>query len=218
MFGFYKIMLNPISFTGTFCIQQTPAFAKNREKIAQKRFRCEMLIEDVKYRDKIDETHITVPDYYDDKTRKLLDKYNIDYYYFNILQHVNKDEIIERMKLDPIDKMFGMTTVNIDVEQLDKILEIQSPCHVGYKGQNGDIQKYNRFKRFLYTKNEIKPPTLSVIKDTDNNIKLEITDGRHRFAVLKDIGMKKIPVIISEESRNIATGAGLIKSKTESDF
>ena len=168
-----------------------------------------MKIEGVTYRDEINETYITVPDEYDKKTAKLLNKYNIPNYYFNINTRLSLDEIYKRIELDSMDEMFGSELFEIDVIMLDKVLRQQSG-YVGYHGVGGSKEKYDKFKKFLHTNHKIKPPTLILTKGLDGNIKLTLDDGRHRFAVLRDMGMKKIPVQMSEESIKIGKEAGIL--------
>ena len=202
--------MTQINFKGTFCIPASRSFSQNRDKIYQKREKYNMLIESINYRDTINESYITVPDEMDGKVSKLLNKYLISYYYFNMMDRVNKQEVFNRIKIDDADKALGYEVVEINVDMLDRFLKRQ-PKYVGYKASgDGSYDKYCRFMRFLHTKNDIKPPSLGIIKHPDGDIALQINDGRHRFAVLRDIGMEKIPVMIDRESMKIGKEIGIL--------
>ena len=203
-------MINPISFKGTFCIQ-TPEFdLKSREKVLKKQQKLEMKLEKVYFRNDINETYITVPDYNDEKTAKLLKKYDVPYYYFNVASGVDKAQIPSRIKIDKSDEDMGYKLVNVDVEKLDKLLETQSEYYVGYKAEGGNPEKYEAFRKFLHTKHDIQAPKVSIIKNFNGNFMPTINDGRHRFAVLRDMGLKTLPVAMTEQSEKFAQEAGII--------
>ena len=204
-------MISPISFKGTFCIQTQQFDLKTEEKILKKQQKYGMQLERINYRDQINETYITVPDSNDDKTAKLLKKYNVPYYYFNVASRINKAEIPSRIKLDKSDEEMGYKLVNVDVEKLDKLMKENGEYYVGYKAQGGSIEKYEGFKKFLHTKNDIYPSKIRLIKNVHNEYIPIMVDGRHRFAVLRDMGIKTLPVAINAESVEYAREAGLIK-------
>ncbi len=169
-----------------------------------------MTIEGIEFRDKINEIYITVPDEMDTKTSKLLDKHLIHYYYFNALERLNTQDIYNRLKIDDSDRAYGYELIEINVNMLDKVLK-QQPKYVGYKASgDGSYEKYCRFMRFLHTKHDIMPPRVSITKKTDGTPIICIDDGRHRFAVLRDIGMEKIPVMIDKKSIETGKEMGIL--------
>ena len=200
--------INKINFKGTFSIPHSDNYAKNREKILRKSERYQMEIDRVLYRDEIDETHITIPDELDSKFEKFLIKKDIPYYYFNITEHLDKNEIHDRITLGDMDQ-FGYELKEINVKMLDNVLKKNQKMYVGYGGKGGIDSRYLRFLRYLHTKNKIQAPTLSLMKNSTGKIIIELTDGRHRFAVLRDLGLETIPVALSEQTRKIAKETGL---------
>ena len=196
-------MTSPISFKGTFCFPASAKFSKYSKKIFNRTVNDQLAVDRVCFSDTINETHLTVFDSSDGKVEKLIEKYEIPYYYINASNPINREDVYKRLSIDDEYKQFGYQLVEINVGQLDKVLQRQNG-YVGYKGRGGVKEKYNRFVRFLHTSHKIQPPRLALIKTVNGGLMVNIDDGRHRFAVLRDIGLEKIPVIMSEDS--IKTG------------
>lgn len=201
--------MHPVSFKGTFCISTPVLTEKNREKISKKSFQYHMKFKTINHKNDVNETTIWVPDSYDGKMEKLLNKLDIPYYYFNPAQRLDKQEIYSRIKMDELDSTLGFRQVEVDVEKLDNLLKL-GKNYVAYKGIGGSMEKYANFKEFLHTKNTIEPPKVSLTRDEFGDVITKIEDGRHRFAVLRDMGLKKIPVRMTEDSENLAKEIELI--------
>ena len=201
-------MTSPISFRGTFCIPASAKYAQYAPKIQARTKNCQIACDNVQYSDKINETMITVFNDYDEKVAKLLEKYGVHYSYINVSDPIKKEEVYNRITLDDEYKQFGYQLVEINVQQLDKVLQ-QQKGYVGRRGMGGSKEKYDRFVRFLHTNHEIQPPRVALSKKFDGDIRIYIDDGRHRFAVLRDIGLETMPVVMSEESIRIGKEAGI---------
>lgn len=199
-----------LSFKGTFCISTPVLTDKNRQKIMKKYDRYQMKMKSVLHKNDVNETYISVPDSNDAKMSKLLSKLDIPHYYFNPAQRLDKNEIYQRITVDELEKIFGIEKVVVDVEKLDNILKQDSSFYVGYKGVGGSKEKYENFREFLHTKNSIEPPIISLTKSNSGKVITVIEDGRHRFAVLRDMGFKKLPVRMNKESAALAKQMGII--------
>ncbi len=84
----------------------------------------------------------------------------------------------------------------IDVARLDAAWQA-SDSYIG-RGGTGDAiaGRYEKFGNWVIGKDRvIEMPTICI----DNGI-LEFTDGRHRFAWLRDHGVKHIPVAVDPDS------------------
>ncbi len=196
--------INSINFKGTFCIPQNVSYIQNRDKIISKKEKYQITEDRVIYDDKINEVHLTVPDTNDAKIKKFLDKKNIPYFYFSQYSRLDKDEIYQRLIRGYENSGYNYELTEVDTKALDNYLK-DKPGYIGYKSQ-GDPEKikYDRAVRFLHTNHDIIPSKLVTGKDFKGNTFLRIDDGRHRFAVLRDIGMKKIPVMMSYDALEFA--------------
>ena len=91
----------------------------------------------------------------------------------------------------------GYTTVKVDVAKLDRAWRKDKDYYIGKGGVGGIRNRYQTFISFL---DEGVPIEQSVIGiDVYNNDMPSFTNGRHRFAVLRDLGMKHIPISVPNE-------------------
>ena len=199
----------PVSFKGTFCISTPVLTENNRKQIMKKYDKYKMKIKSINHKNDVNETYINVPFSYDPNMKKLLDKLDIPYYYYSPMQRLDKNEIRSRIKMDELDKIYGLSMVEVDVKKFDNLLK-EGKYYVGYMGVGGSAEKYAAFKDFLHTKNTIEPPKVSLEKDENGNVVTKIEDGRHRFAVLRDMGFDTIPVRMNQNSVALAKETGII--------
>jgi hypothetical protein len=101
---------------------------------------------------------------------------------------------------------FNHTLTDVYTEKLDDLLKLDSDFYVGRGGENGITYKYRNFIKYLETNKPIFAPVLSL---SHNSVGL--LDGRHTFAVLRDIGMKEIPLAIEYNNIFLARRLSLIK-------
>lgn len=92
----------------------------------------------------------------------------------------------------------GYTTVVVDVAKVDADLAMDPGYHVGKGGIGAGIAgRYEQFKRFLARAKEedvpIEQPRATIATDTG---RVALGDGRHRFAVLRDLGARIIPISV----------------------
>ena len=91
---------------------------------------------------------------------------------------------------------------------LEQKFKENGSLYVGLNGKNGSKEKYDKFKLFLETGEPIIAPII-YFDTNENETSLHFEDGRHRFAVLRDLGMSKIPVAIDKKDIPIAEKIGL---------
>ena len=100
------------------------------------------------------------------------------------------------------------SVVWVDVEQLD-IAWRCTDQYVGLGGTGAAIAgRYKRFGEWLaHTEKAVMMPTIGLCDDGE----VSFTDGRHRFAWLRDRGLKRIPAAVDKVSLESITarfGAG----------
>lgn len=201
-------MIQPVSFKGTFSIQNDIFNdSKIRAKILSKYDKFEMSLDRIDFRDEIHETHITIDDKDDNKFKKFLEKLKVPYEYFNVLSRVNKDEIHSRIGIDSADEEAGYTLIEADTEKLYKALDKQ--CHFSAMNTKDDKNKYDKFNRFIHTNHRIQAPRIYFTVNNTGETIPQISDGRHRLVILRKLGLKTIPVCITQSSIEAAKQSGI---------
>lgn len=124
---------------------------------------------------------------------------------------LNVNNIIPRICLDPkLESDYKL--VNINVERTNYLLSQDKYFYVGASGIGGNPEKYLRAKKFIESNNPICAPILALYKDSCKKISIGLIDGRHRFACLRDMGLKEFPVAIQESMLGLAKILSLIKN------
>ena len=105
--------------------------------------------------------------------------------------------------------------VVIDVAKFDAMFAKERDFYIGPGGTGNTIRdRYKRFQEFLQSNNRIEASTISVREDG----RVDFINGRHRYAVMRDLGVARMPVVMTPESIEHAERLGLLvkpKSKQE---
>ncbi|MDD3013625.1 MAG: hypothetical protein PHC34_07985 [Candidatus Gastranaerophilales bacterium] len=89
--------------------------------------------------------------------------------------------------------LYDHSLKEVYTEKLNNLLKLDPYFYVGIGGKYGIKSKYQNFIKYLETDKSILAPILSLY-----NNKAGLIDERHTFAVLRDIGMKKIPLAVKD--------------------
>ena len=205
--------MNNISFKSNYKINpQTnfpyKAFAKFEYKMEQKG--VDFYSEKSEKADSLSKIGILCPDELDKKIEKFLASKGINFEKYSISQALNLENIVNRIEL-PQELKYNddFELVVFDTAKIEKELSKDEYCHVGYKGQNGIHGRYENFINYLKTGKKISAPIV-IFKENESKLIAGLYDGRHRFAVLRDLGIEKIPLAIDKESLKIARKYGII--------
>lgn len=203
--------INPVSFKGTYNIPLETLQPRTNQKLLSRIENEEynVIFETGSYSDC---TSIFLHTPFDEETKveKLLKRLRIPFISVNPTDALDTQSIKSRITLSEHDKSSGNILTEIDVDKLDRELKKDKSLYVGFKGRNGSGYRYDRFKRYLNTNQPINATSIYLRQDADGEIKTIIKDGRHRFAVLRDMGIEKLPVSISKDSIKLARQIGLI--------
>ncbi len=99
--------------------------------------------------------------------------------------------------------------VKINIEKLDKILSIDPYFYIRPQQNISNLYNYHRAFEYLKTGNEINAPILLLFEE-DNKINAGFLDGRHRYSVMRDLGMKQIKLAMNNDTLAIAKKYGLL--------
>jgi hypothetical protein len=98
--------------------------------------------------------------------------------------------------INRIDKKSGGELVNVNPSAFDEAFSKTSWQYVGEKGKDGISGRYEKFENYLKDANSIEASNVSVNKDGG----IVFGDGRHRYAVLRDMGLDELPIVMDKES------------------
>jgi hypothetical protein len=99
----------------------------------------------------------------------------------------------------------GDKLVSVNVAAFDKAFAKDAGFYLDAKGSNRIGQRYDRVKEFIKTSHTIEASQVTVDKEGH----VRFTDGRHRYAALRDSGATKIPLAMDRESQRNAKQFGL---------
>ncbi len=121
------------------------------------------------------------------------------------------ESIKERIVLDPHDKKRGFQLVEVDRFNFDMKYEDYGAMYIGRSGNISQPERMERFEEYLKTGKKIYAPTV-YINDNGRQPEIIFEDGRHRYAYMRDMKMKGIPMAMNEESIKVARKYGLLQN------
>ena len=98
--------------------------------------------------------------------------------------------------INRIDKKSGGELVNVNPSAFDEAYSKTGWQYVGEKGKDGISGRYEKFENYLKDAKSIEASNVSVNKDGG----IVFGDGRHRYAVLRDMGLDELPIVMDKES------------------
>lgn len=116
-------------------------------------------------------------------------------------------EIRTSVVLAPRAKKSKDVLVSVNVKKFDAAFAKDKYLYIGKGGSGGIHDRYPAFKKFLETKTPIEASEVSVRRDGT----VGFTNGRHRYAVMRDSGLKSIPVSMDKSSVKYAKKFGLLR-------
>jgi hypothetical protein len=106
-----------------------------------------------------------------------------------------------------LDARAGNPLVAIDVNKFDQAFAREREAYIGRGGTGNSIRdRYQRFVAFLKANDTIEASTISV----GENGRVDFINGRHRYAVMRDLGVKVMPVVITADTVENARKAGYL--------
>jgi RNA:NAD 2'-phosphotransferase (TPT1/KptA family) len=99
----------------------------------------------------------------------------------------------------------GDKLISVNVAAFDKAFAKDAGFYLDAKGSNRIGQRYDRVKEFIKTSHTIEASQVTVDKEGH----VRFSDGRHRYAALRDSGATKIPLAMDRESQRNAKQFGL---------
>lgn len=152
---------------------------------------------------------IDADDKFDEKIEALLKVRGIKFHKQSKGELMELDNIFSRIKLSEYDETYDRQLVVLDTQKVEKLFKINKDAYIAPKGKGGIGDRYNQFISYLKTGQDIDASRLH-IREENGRMTLSFIDGRHRFCVLRDMGMKKIPFAMDTKSYYAAKKTGLV--------
>jgi len=156
------------------------------------------------------EMFVSADDSYDCDIETMLKSKGIDFQKRSFKETLNPNDIKIRMILTPYDEARGFELFDLDTQKLESAFQ-KSTFYLTQEDLTGyEFSHYQEVYDFIKLGSLIDAPSL-VLKEIDGELIADFLDGRHRFCVLRDLNMDKIPVALDEKSVELAKKHGLIK-------
>lgn len=152
---------------------------------------------------------VSSPNCFDGKIEAILLSRGIDFRRQTFEEALDLDNIKNRIQLSEDDFYYGNRLINIDTKILDNLFKEDGISYIEPYGKNGISNRYKGVGEYLKTGEKIDA-TKVCFMEQDGKLAASINDGRHRFAYMRDLGMKEIPVSVDKNSYEIAKKYGLI--------
>lgn len=211
MFCFGMKISDNINFTGIFKFDITKANCKKANKALSLITRFEdkfpescLIFEDFPSNncDLLESVQVCIDDAYDEYIQSILLQKKIQYYKQTYQDAILNDEIFNRIVLDKSD--YKCQLMPLDVEKVEKLFKEDDENYISLNGEKGVIgNRYQQVKNYLRTGRDIWASRIQ-LSEQDGRLKLVFIDGRHRYAVMRDLGMQKIKFALDENSCKLA--------------
>jgi len=118
------------------------------------------------------------------------------------------------VELSGVARALGEKLVMVDAAAFDAAFRRETGFYVGRGGAGGISNRYDRFREYAATHDRVEASSVGV--QADGTVGFD--NGRHRYAVMRDSGMRAIPVGMDAESiRNARRHGYLITQKAVGD-
>jgi hypothetical protein len=132
----------------------------------------------------------------------------------NLTPSLQIEDKVLPITMHKLEEKAGNQIVNINPETFDKAFSKTDWQYVGKGGEGGIEGRYKGFENWLKDAKSMTASNVSVNKDGG----VVFGDGRHRYAVLRDMGLDKLPISMDKESIKNAKKFGYIADETSFQY
>jgi len=129
------------------------------------------------------------------------------------LKKVDLDQLVRSIDLSYGSAKDGMELVTIDVAKFDELWK-SDPFYIGQGGSGDGVrEKYQKALKFFLLDPHTRQRGAGHIEASEVDVSddsIGVLQGRHRYSVLRDAGVKKLPVAMTPESIKKAKKLGLV--------
>lgn len=151
--------------------------------------------------------HVDADDNYDAAIELILNSCNIDYTKKTHKEVLTPSSIFSRIVMpenSPCTKL-----VSLDTQKIEELFKKSEQYISESEADSGYDYSFEGVREFLKTGKNIDATEI-VLQENEKRLALHIIDGRHRYCVMRDLGMDKIKFAMNDESYSLAVKYGLI--------
>lgn len=155
---------------------------------------------------------IILNDKYDETLEVFLQNYGIKFTKTSTEELLSEKGIKQRMRIPrDINSGYLPNLVYVKTDKFDEIFS-KNPFeqYLGNYETMSQPERYDGFIKYLKT-NEPIDASIVYISEVNGKPQVDFQDGRHRYAVMRDMGFKTIPVVMTNESRITGEKFGLVE-------
>jgi hypothetical protein len=115
--------------------------------------------------------------------------------------------------LHPVEQRAGNEIHHVDIDKFDPAFKKTEFQYIGKGGEGGIGKRYEGIENFLKDAKSMRASEVEVNKEGG----ITFGDGRHRYAFLRDKGLKKIPVSMNKKSKEYAKKHGYLSADKDDD-
>jgi len=105
------------------------------------------------------------------------------------------------------------TMVLVDTAAFDKEFAKDEGAYIGPGGTGNTISsRYQQFETYLSRTTRVEVPEVAFVPKGQGGGQVRFVNGRHRYAVLRDHGLKTMPIAVSPESMPHLREMGIMKA------
>lgn len=152
---------------------------------------------------------LPVDDKYDSFVEATLASRGIKFTKKNFNELFDTDNIKKRIVLPELYYSTPFELVEVDTKRFN---DAYRKSDFGYVGDGENVvnkTSYNSVEEYIKTDNPINA-SIVFIKDKGDRPDISFQDGRHRYAYMRNFGMKRIPLAMDENSKKVAIKYNLV--------
>lgn len=204
--------MNNVSFKGTYFIPHSYKYVTGAIKSVEGQVPKTAglkVFETPKNKDYQGDTTLVVDDGFDKKLEALLATKNIKFEKRPRKEIYNKNNILNRIEPSGLYTKTKYRLIDVN-EKFDELCEKSGLTQRYYYTNEAWDKERREFLDVLKSETRIDPPVVQVYKDDNGDLKAAFERGYLEYTVLKEMGLKNIPVIMTSTDFKLAQKQGLV--------
>jgi len=149
-----------------------------------------------------------IEDKFDENVEAFLKSRNINFKKLTNKELFEEENIKSRLRVNP-NYENELTLVELYTQKINDLYRKDEGYYIGDYPDIEKPERYYGFKNYIKTGKPIDASML-YLRETDKGLVASFQDGSHRYAVMRDMGFKKIPFAIDKNTYELAKKYNLL--------